>query len=241
VQFSELPSAHLHLLIFLFIRFPYSPCCYQSCGNEHIKAISSRFFTAPVSSLPPLPLTLILIATVPFFTVAFFLILKGVSLFLDFLLQRTFEGMLGHAGKHNTDDACDTILGQAAKILNAIVLIGRVKRAFMPATYGWIFFPCCFPSKNSFLISPKSPRRRKKTTTSFLCPPWCFSTGLLPEEQRSKCYFMPVVKPHTHTNTRYRDTHHQHPHYCYYLKHRVNELSCPSRFARLLLVPGAES
>lgn len=90
VQFSELPSAHLHLLIFLFVCFPYSPCCYWSCGNEHIKAISSHFFTAPMSSLPPLPLTLILIATVPFFTVAFFLILKGVSLFLDFLLQRTF-------------------------------------------------------------------------------------------------------------------------------------------------------
>lgn len=88
VQFSELPSAHLHLLIFLFICFPYSPCCYQSCRNEHIKARSSHFFPAPVSSLPPFSLTLILIATVPFFTVAFFLILKGVSLFLDFMLQR---------------------------------------------------------------------------------------------------------------------------------------------------------
>lgn len=39
-----------------------------------------------MSSLPPLLLILILIATIPFFTVAFFLILKGVSLFLDFLL-----------------------------------------------------------------------------------------------------------------------------------------------------------
>lgn len=87
-QFSELPSAHLRLLISLFIGFPYSPCCYWFCGNEHIKDISSRFSTAPVSPLPPLPLTLILIVTVPFFTVAFFLILQGVCLFLDFLLQR---------------------------------------------------------------------------------------------------------------------------------------------------------
>lgn len=86
VQFSELPSAHLHLLIFLFICFPYFPRCYWSCKNEHIKAISSSFFAAPMSSLPPLLLTLILIATIPFFTVAFFLIPKGVSLFLDFLL-----------------------------------------------------------------------------------------------------------------------------------------------------------
>lgn len=90
VQFSELPSAHLHLLIFLFMCFLYSPCCYWSCENEHIKAINSSFFAAPVSSLPPLLLTLILIATIPFFTVAFFLILKGVSLFLDFLLLRMF-------------------------------------------------------------------------------------------------------------------------------------------------------
>lgn len=89
MQFSELPSAHLYLLIFLFICFPYSPGCYWSCGNEHIKAVSSCFFPAPMSSLPSLPLTLILIAPVPFFTVAFFLILKGASLFLDFLLQRT--------------------------------------------------------------------------------------------------------------------------------------------------------
>lgn len=86
----ELPSAHLHLLIFLFICFLCSPCCYWSHENEHIKAISSSFFAASMSSLPPLLLILILIATIPFFTVALFLILKGVSLFLDFLLLWMF-------------------------------------------------------------------------------------------------------------------------------------------------------
>lgn len=57
------------------------------------------------------------------------------------------------------------------------------------------------------------------------------------EEGRSKGCFPPVVKPHS---TRCRDTRHQHPQHCCYLKHWVNELSCPPRFACLLPVPGAE-
>lgn len=164
VQFPELPPAHLHLLIFLFICFPYSSCCYWSCGNEHIKAISSLFFTAPVSYLPLLPLTLILIATAPFFTVAFFLILKGVSLFLDFLLQRTFVWRNAGACWEAHHQWCLWYnIGPTSKDIKCYCTYQKSQACFYPCHVQLdIFFLVAFLEKDSFLINPKSTRRRKK-------------------------------------------------------------------------------
>lgn len=82
VQFSELPSAHLHLLIFLFICFPYSPCCYLSCGNEHIKAISSRFFHCSYVLSPPSSLNININSYCTFLHCCFLLDPQGSKPFL---------------------------------------------------------------------------------------------------------------------------------------------------------------
>lgn len=85
-----------------------------------------------MSSPPPLlPITLILIAPVPFLAVPLFLILMGVKSFLG-LSARTntclkeCQGMLG-----NTTEG-DIMLGQTAEALNVIVLSEQSNAVFFP-------------------------------------------------------------------------------------------------------------